>query len=207
MKSLFLISICFLTAVSAPIFAWAIPAPLNSGHDKLSERLLIREIKIKDYLKDLEPDQIVEKIDSQGKGKPDIFIVYNKKEDRPKTLAMQLFDLNRDGKIDLVKFYDKERLIRTESDLDFDGVVDLVTEYDPVTGDVRKKIQADSSTNIWSYYFKKELKKKEIDRNFDGKPDMWVYYRNGRPYRTEIDRNFDGKVVQVSDKELMNLHE
>ena len=83
-------------------------------------------------------------------------------------------------------------------DLDYDGIVDVVSEYDPITGELKKKTQADGTTNIWKYYFKNELRKKEVDdRNSDGKPDMWVYYRNGKVIRTEVDKDFTGKIVRI----------
>lgn len=154
-------------------------------------------VKIADYLKSLSASQILEKIDSQGKTNPDIFIIFDKKEDSAKTLVMQLFDLNRDGKLDLVKHFQKGKLVRTEADLDYDGVVDVESEYDAVSGELKKKTQADGSTYIWKHYFKNELRKKEIDRNSDGKADMWVYYRGGKILRTEIDQNFSGKIVRV----------
>jgi hypothetical protein len=157
----------------------------------------INQIKIGDYLKNLTTNQVVEKLDSQGKNNPDIFIVFDKKEDGSKTMLMQLFDLNRDSKVDLVKHFEKGKLVKTEADLDYDGVVDVVSEYEPQTGELKKKTQADGSTFIWKYYFKNELRKKEIDRNSDGKPDMWVYYRGGKILRTEIDKDFNGKIVRV----------
>jgi hypothetical protein len=75
--------------------------------------------------------------------------------------------------------------------------VDVVSEFDVATGELKRKIQADGNTNIWKYYFRNELRKKEVDRNSDGKPDMWVYYRNGKVLRTEVDQNFDGKIIRI----------
>ncbi len=202
-KKMLLGNFFFLLGISAlTAQAFAMPSPTYKDPATGIDRLMIRQIHMADYLKNISSNQIVEKMDSQGKGKPDIFIVYDKKENGGRVLSIQLFDLNRDGKIDLVKFYEKGKLVRTESDLDFDGSVDLVTEYDPINGSVKKKIQADSSTNIWTYFSKGEIKRKEIDRNFDGKPDMWVYYRNGKPYRTEVDQTFNGKIVRA-DNELL----
>ncbi len=177
----------------------AFASPVKKDKEKDGkDKLIIHNIKINEYLKNLEPDQIVEKMDSRGKnGDPDIFVIFNKKEDGSKTLVMQLFDLNRDGKIDLVKHFEKGKLVRTEADLDYDGMVDVVSEYDPVSGELKRKIQADDATNIWKHYIKNELRKKEIDRNADGKPDMWVYYRGGKIIRTEIDKDFNGKIVRV----------
>ena len=204
-----------LIAVSVLIFfaamlAFGAPQPTATPSTTVPEsdlevvkgKALIHRIKLNDYLKNLNPNQVLEKMDSRGKGEPDIFIVYDKSDDGTKHLAMQLFDLNRDGNIDLVKHFDKGRLVKTEADLDYDGFVDVVSEYDPVSGDLKKKTQADGETNIWKYYVKNELRRKEIDRNSDGKPDMWVYYRNNRILKTEIDEKFNGKSIRRIDGPL-----
>ena len=162
-------------------------------------KALVHRIKLDDYLKNLGPDETLEKMDSGGKGEPDIFIIYQKSEDAPKKLVMQLFDLNRDGKIDMVKHFEKGKMVKSEVDLDYDGYVDVVSEYDPKTGELLKKTQADGETNIWKYYTHNELRKKEIDRNSDGKPDMWVYYRGNKILKTEIDEKFDGKTIRRID--------
>lgn len=170
---------------------WAAP---QSEKAKLP---LIQGIKLEQYLAQLGPNMTLEKMDSQGKGEPDIFVLFKTEDASVRQLVLQAFDVNRDKKIDLVKHYSKGKLVRTEADLDYDGLVDAVTEFDPATGQMKKKIQADGTTNIWKYYVESELRRKELDRNSDGKADMWVYYRGGRVTRTEIDQNFDGKVVLV----------
>lgn len=196
------------TIVSGVVSSWAFganPKGVEKGDVKApgiaqevaKGKALVQTIKLDDYLKNLDPDEVVEKLDSLGKNNPDIFIIFKKKEDGSKQLVMQLFDLNRDGKIDLAKHFEKGKLVKTEMDLDYDGAVDVVSEFDPQTGELRKKIQADGTTNIWKYYFHNELRKKEVDRNSDGKPDMWVYYRNGKVVRTEVDKNFDGKIIRI----------
>lgn len=158
-------------------------------------KILVRTIRLQEFLTDISENQLVEKRDSQGGNNPDIFIVYKVDKNGSKELQMQLFDLNRDGKIDLVKHYVHGKLSREEKDTKFDGITDLVIDYDTVTGAVKKKSQSDGKTNIWTYYTKDEIYRKELDRNFDGKPDMWVYYRKGKIYRTEIDAHFDGKKI------------
>jgi hypothetical protein len=202
-KPLVWLSILSLLAVSGSTFATEkIKSDENvdkpgKAEEVVKGKALVQTIKLEEYLKNLKDDEVVEKMDSQNKNKPDIFIVFKKNEDGTRQLVMQLFDINRDGKIDLVKHFEKGKLVKTEIDLDYDGYVDVVSEYDPVTGDLKKKIQADGSTNIWKYYFKNELRKKEVDRNSDGKPDMWVYYRNGKVIRTEVDKDFTGKIVRI----------
>jgi len=158
---------------------------------------LVQNIKLDDYLKNIGPENILEKIDSAGKGSPDIFVLFIKNENGTKQLLMQLFDINRDKKVDLVKHWEKGKMSKTEMDLDYDAIVDVVSEYDLLSGEIKRKIQADGDTNIWKHYFKNELRKKEVDRNSDGKPDLWVYYRAGKVIRTEIDEKFDGRVTRV----------
>lgn len=192
MKNLFLSG--FVNALLTSSLALAATSKPATAAEK---KAIIQSIKLNDYLKNIDKNQTVEKMSSTGKGKADIFILFNVKPDGGKTLSMQLFDLNRDGNIDLVKVFEKGKLTKTEADLDYDGIVDVVSEYDTFNGELKKKLQADGATNIWKYYFKNELRRKEIDRNSDGKPDMWVYYRNGKVIRTEIDQNFTGKIVRV----------
>lgn len=157
----------------------------------------LKDIKLSKYLKNLEENQTVEKMDSQGKNKPDIFIVFEKGEKGRRQLAKQLFDLNRDGKVDLAKHFTRGKMTQSETDLDYDGKVDVVSQYNGVTGELRKKVQADGKTAIKKYYYKSELRRKELDRNSDGKSDIWIYYRGGQVSRTEIDKNFDGKIIQI----------
>src|SRR5438105_2468893 len=58
---------------------------------------LVHTIHLDDYLKEIKPEQVVDKMDSQGKSNFDIWVIFNKKDDGTRQLAMQLFDLNRDG--------------------------------------------------------------------------------------------------------------
>lgn len=162
-----------------------------------SDKAIVQKINLEANLKNLKPDEAVEKMDTTGKGQPDIFIVYRKGEKGLKQLVRQLFDINKDSKIDLIKYFEKGKLVRIEEDNTYEGVVDVVSEYDPLSGELKKKTMADGSTNIWKYYFKNEIRKKEVDRNSDGKPDVWVYYRNGKVIRTEVDKNFDGKIIRI----------
>jgi hypothetical protein len=157
----------------------------------------LQKLKLDEYLKNIAPNRILDKMDSSGSGKPDLFSLFEKGENNSKHLVLQLFDLNRDGKIDLVKHFERGKVTRIEMDLDYDSRVDTVSEYDTKNGDLTKKTQADGPTSIVKHYFKNELRKKEVDRNADGKPDLWVYYRNGKIMRTEIDKDFDGKTVRT----------
>lgn len=87
----------------------------------------------------------------------------------------QIFDMNRDGRVDLLKFYAakqtysddaaaKYALIRKELDLNFDGRIDRIMYYDA----------------------KEALIREEIDADFDGKVDRISYYSDGLIVKTEI---------------------
>ncbi|MCC6278366.1 MAG: hypothetical protein IT289_10680 [Oligoflexia bacterium] len=182
--------VSLLSLACLPVFA----APQS---DKQNTPL-VQRVQLEKYLTDLTPEETLEKLDSQNKGEPDMFVVFRREEGvSNRQLVLQAFDVNRDKKIDLVKHFSKGKVIKREADLDFDGIVDVISEFDPVSGQLRKKTQADGPTNVWKYYVSGELRRKEMDRNADGKPDMWVYYRGGRATRTEIDQNFDGKPIAI----------
>lgn len=155
------------------------------------------EIDFKKYSEGLGNDMIVEKMDSTNKGRPDMITVFKKGNNQERILSHQLFDFNRDGKIDMAAHFQKGKRIRTEFDLDYDGKVDSVSEFSLETGELLKKTLVESDTLLWKYWHKGELRRKEVDRNGDGEPDLWVHYRNGRVVKSEIDVNFDGKNIRV----------
>ena len=90
-------------------------------------------------------------------------------------IKRQVFDMNRDGKVDMWKFYTIQQgleqdappeyvLIRKELDLNFDGRVDRIMYYDA----------------------KETLALEEIDTDFDGRIDRVSFYDNGLIIKTEI---------------------
>jgi hypothetical protein len=188
--SIVLFLVLWTAAGSAAISVHTGPKP----DETVAGKILVRTLKLKRYLTELKPDQIVENKDSHGGDKPDIFIVYDVNEKGAKQLDMQLFDYKRNGNISLVKHFQKNKIVKEER-ADDDGVTTSITEFNPENGAIKKKSQSDGHTNMWTYYAKNEIYRKEVDRNSDGKPDMWVYYRHGKVYRTEIDENFDGKKI------------
>jgi antitoxin component YwqK of YwqJK toxin-antitoxin module len=151
------------------------------------------------YLKEGKPGIKIEKLDTKGAGKPDTYFVFEDQPDKKRELLMHLFDLNGNGKVDLAKHFSKGKLIKTEADLDLKEGVDVVTEYDPKTGEIIKKTQADGKTNIWRYWHEGKVRLKEMDRNSDKRPDVWVHYRNGKVVKTETDVDFDGKNIRIQN--------
>src|SRR6516164_3099430 len=108
--------------------------------------------------------------------KPDVWRYYATVDvggQKTEILTCKQVDLNRDGKIDLVYYYDEKGAQTTveEADLDFDGKFDLTIYY--VNG---KKVR------------------EELDTNFDGKVDQWQYFEGGKLDRIGYDTSGSGKV-------------
>ncbi|GEM_PF-1552416 len=73
-------------------------------------------------------------------------------------------DANHDGKLDLVKTFHNNELVRVEQDRNADGQIDLVREY--LHGEIQREI---------------------FDDNFDGKPEIIKTYRRGKLAIVEYD--------------------
>ena len=109
-----LVPAILITLIASVSFAVSLKGP-GSAEEVVPGKILVRTIHLQEFLTELSDSQIVEKRDSQCGNNPDIFIVYKvDKNGGAKELQMQLFDLNRDGKIDLVKHYVHGKLSREE---------------------------------------------------------------------------------------------
>jgi len=112
-------------------------------------------------------------------------------------LSCKQVDLNHDGKVDIVYYYDASGAQTTleEFDLDFDGKFDLTVYY--VNG---KKVREELDTNydqradLWKYYEDEKLVRIERDTNYDGKVDEWQYYEGGKLDRIGYDTSGSGRV-------------
>ena len=112
----------------------------------------------------------------------------------------QEFDTNKDGKSDSWKFFrkvdGKQILARKEYDINFDGRVDIVRVFN-VKGEIESDsmdMDFDGRPDVKTTYENNKPKKKELDLQFDGKPDVIRYYSKGRLVRLESDTDNDGKV-------------
>lgn len=161
------------------------------------QKAAVLAIDFKKYYENLSDDYIIEKMDSLGKGTTDMVSVFLRGDNSERVLVHQLFDINRDGRFDMTNIFQKGKRIRTEFDLDYDGKVDVVSDYNAQTGELERKTLLENNALTWKYWYKNELRRKEIDRNADDRPDMWVHYRNGRVVKTEVDVNYDGKNIRV----------
>lgn len=121
-----------------------------------------------------------------------------------KTLLMHLFDFDADGKIDLAKHFENGLVVRSEWNLDRDQKVEAIKYHRGDKAEVYLKIENDGSRNIWSHYFKGELRRQEFDRNQDGKADMWYYFRGGKLFRAQAAKDFDPKKIEDITKSVTN---
>jgi hypothetical protein len=107
--------------------------------------------------------------------KPDVWKFYQAVDmggQKTEVLTCKEVDLNHDGKIDLVYYYDEKGIVSMdEADTDFDGKFDMTVYYGG-----GKKVR------------------EEFDTNFDGKPDVWKYFEDEKLVRQERDTNGDGTV-------------
>src|ERR1022692_113664 len=112
-------------------------------------------------------------------------------------LTCKQVDLNHDGKIDLVYYYDDKgsQISMDEADLDFDGKFDITRYY--VSGKlVREELDTnfDQRTDVWKYYEGEKLVRIERDTNGAGKVNEWQYYEGGKLDRIGYDSTGTGKV-------------
>ena len=103
-------------------------------------------------------------------------------------LIRKEMDLNGDGKVDLWRWYGTTATIEKEAlDLDFDGKVDEIIFFDDkgVPGEEGEALNFDGKPNLWKYYEKGQLVRKERDTKGNGRVDTWEYWEGGRdgPHR------------------------
>jgi hypothetical protein len=126
---------------------------------------------------------------------------------KERSLVLKSFDLNRDKRPDVFKFYkvapdagaagqNVEQLVRKDIDLNNDGKVDVIRLYDgknQVTEE-RTDLDFDGRYDELAFFEAAQLTRKEIDLNYDGKAEIVRYYEAGKLGRVESDRNGDGRV-------------
>src|SRR6478609_5165632 len=106
-------------------------------------------------------------------------------------------DLNLDGKIDMVNYYDDtgSQIVLEEIDGDLDGKFDMTVYYNQGKR-VRDEIDTnfDQRADVWKYYEDGKLVRIEFDKNNDGKIDEWDYYEAGKLDRIGYDTSGSGRV-------------
>jgi hypothetical protein len=138
--------------------------------------------------------------DTDGDRKPDVwkfFQTVQQNGQQVQVMTCKQVDLNHDGKIDLVSYYDDtgSQVTMDEADLDFDGKFDMTRYF--VNG---KKVREELDTNfdqrpdVWRYFEDEKLVRQERDTNNDGKVDEWQYYEGGKLDRIGYDTTGTGRV-------------
>lgn len=117
-------------------------------------------------------------------------------------------DLNGDGTVDLIRTYDDDGKLKTDTiDTDFDGQFDRVLYYrDGLVS--RREIDADQDGQFEEVrqYIKGELFRVERDTTGDGSPDFWMFFKDGALERAGIDVDGDGVVDEwLISKELRRV--
>jgi hypothetical protein len=131
-----------------------------------------------------------EKLDADGDGRPDVFIVRSGGRE-----VCRAVDLNLDGKIDVYSYFDSAgRLRRKEYDYDRDGVIDEIVTYQAgvVTARQRATLLA-NRLDTWDYYQNGVLARSERDSDSDAVVDQWWEYPKPGCPMIHTDANEDGR--------------
>jgi hypothetical protein len=122
----------------------------------------------------------------------------------PEGKQAMVLDTNRDKKPDVWKYFiagtgGAQVLACKRQDLDHDGNIDSIYYYDATGTQVTlEEFNLDFDGRIDQRVYWANGKKVRIERdfNFDDKPDVWDYYEDGRLVRIERDTDNDGRVDQ-----------
>jgi hypothetical protein len=154
---------------------------------------------------DLQPgpgEKLVE-IDVNRDGKPDVWKIV-REVDGKEVVVRKFMDLNGDGRIDAREYYNPDgTLEKVVYDMDFDGQPDVVRYYEKDQL-VRKEyaLGFDGVSRTLSYFEKGKLIRKERDLNHDGNVDYWEYWENGVLDRIGYDDDGDGQVDRWESKKV-----
>ena len=145
-------------------------------------------------------DKHVVTADTNQDKKPDVWKFFKTVEiggQKTEVMTCKQVDLNHDGKIDMVNYYDD-----TGSQIDARG--DRPRPRRQVRHDrvlrqgkrVREEIDTnfDQRADVWKYYEDEKLVRIERDTNNDGKVDEWEYYEGGKLDRIGYDTTGSGRV-------------
>jgi hypothetical protein len=146
-------------------------------------------------------EEHVSAFDLRRTGKPDVWVYTVSTKDatgRPvERRVRKEADLNGDGKVDLVDWYDEGgQVVKETLDLDYDGKVDDTLFFEKGKK-VRseKDLDGDGRVDTWNFYDGAEkLVRKERDVRGTGKVDYWEYWEGGTIDRIGEDLDGDGAV-------------
>lgn len=144
---------------------------------------------------------IVERYTLDDDDKPDVvkyFEEYPDPEDESvikRRLRKKEVDVNSDGKIDIVRLYNKNgTLLKEHLDVDLDGHADTVSYFDNSELAKKELLSEDASEVVETrYYSDGKLLRVEKDLNKDEKVDYWEFYEEGTLDRIGRDIDADGR--------------
>jgi len=147
-----------------------------------------------------ERDHHVVTSDLNGDKKPDVWKFFKAVDvggQKTEVISCKEVDLNMDGKIDMVTYYDDTgtQIVMEEIDGDLDGKFDLTVYYNQGKR-VRDELDMnfDQRVDVWKYYEDGKLVRIERDTNNDGKVDEWQYFEGGKLDRIGYDTTGSGRV-------------
>ena len=144
-------------------------------------------------------DKHVVTADTNQDKKPDVWKFFKTVDvggQKTEVMTCKQIDLNLDGKIDMVNYYDDtgSQIVLEEIDGDLDGKFDMTVYYNQGKR-VRDEIDTnfDQRADVWKYYEDGKLVRIERDTNSDGKVDEWEYYEAGKLDRIGYDTTGSGR--------------
>ncbi len=141
-------------------------------------------------------------VDLDADGTVEIKNFFRERAEAPRLLVRKELDMNRDGRFDVISFFDDDgELTREEMDSDYDGAFDWTDHYqDGVRVMSEYDTDADGAPNVFKYYVRNDdgvvvLDRKERDEDGDGKIDVWERFNDsGEVIRTGRDTDGDGRM-------------
>ena len=110
-------------------------------------------------------------------------------------------DINKDGAPDAWTHVENGTVVKQELDINFDGKVDAVYYYE-WSGKVKEEVldtDYDGKMDNWRGYEDGSLVIDQLDSNQDGSVDLWFYVDRGKIIRLEKDTTGDGKPDTVNE--------
>ena len=77
-----------------------------------------KNLKLDSYLSSKESEQTIKELETSGDARRNFYVIQEADKNGAKVLKMQLFDFDKDGKIDLAKHFKNAKVVRTEWNLD-----------------------------------------------------------------------------------------
>lgn len=149
-----------------------------------------------------EADMIMQLVDLNGDGKPNVENHWRERSAGPRLLVMKKIDLDMNGSFDMIQHYSDDGVLKLEEmDKDFDGLVDTRDHYqDGLRILSEMDSNNDGNADIYFHYVKTDagttrIDRKERDTTFDGMIDTWERFdESGKVIRMGRDTDGDGKM-------------